>query len=410
MDLKERFLKYVSYDTQSSEESETFPSTEKQKVLLEALRDEMLTLGMTEVTMDRYGYVMGTVPASKGYENAPVIGFIAHVDTSPDMSGKDVKPRVVEEYDGGDLVLNGHLTMRVEEFPELAFFKGHTLIHTDGTTLLGADDKAGIAEIMTLIEQLAVTGAPHGRIAVCFTPDEEVGRGTACFDLERFGADFAYTVDGGPEGEIVCENFNASSATVDIRGVNVHTGSAKDTMVNAALVAMEFNSLLPAAETPRHTELREGFYHLTGVEGCCESACARYILRDHDAAKLAMRGETLMHAAKCLNEKYGEGTVTVTLHAGYRNMLDKILPQHAHLIDNAKLAARRADVEPFMRIMRGGTDGAELSWRGLPCPNLGTGGYAYHGPYEHITVEGMDKCVEILKNLTEIYSSPLPQS
>ena len=406
----ERLIRYAKVSTASAEGAECSPTTRRQFDLAQMLAAELVSLGVEDAQVSDACYVYGHVAATPGCEDAPTLGFIAHMDTSPDFSGENVQPRLIENYDGGDVELGHGRILSVKSFPHLPSLKGRTLITASGDTLLGADDKAGIAEIMTLIEQLAVTGAPHGRIAVCFTPDEEVGRGTARFDLERFGADFAYTVDGGPEGEIVCENFNASSATVDIRGVNVHTGSAKDTMVNAALVAMEFNSLLPAAETPRHTELREGFYHLTGVEGCCESACARYILRDHDAAKLAMRGETLMHAAKCLNEKYGEGTVTVTLRAGYRNMLDKILPQHAHLIDNAKLAARRAGVEPFMRIMRGGTDGAELSWRGLPCPNLGTGGYAYHGPYEHITVEGMDKCVEILKNLTEIYSSSLPQS
>ena len=255
MDLKERFLKYVSYDTQSSEESTTFPSTEKQKVLLEALRDEMLTLGMTEVSMDQYGYVMGTVPASKGYEQAPVIGFIAHVDTSPDMSGKDVKPRIVEEYDGGDLVLNGHLTMRVEDFPELAFFKGHTLIHTDGTTLLGADDKAGVAEIMTAAEYLlAHPEIKHGKIRIGFTPDEEVGRGVDFFDVKAFGADFAYTVDGGMEGELEYENFNAASAKIDIQGRNVHPGYAKDKMINAIEVACDLQRLLPACQRPEHTD------------------------------------------------------------------------------------------------------------------------------------------------------------
>ena len=286
MDLKERFLKYVSYDTQSSEESTTFPSTEKQKVLLEALRDEMLTLGMTEVSMDQYGYVMGTVPASKGYEQAPVIGFIAHVDTSPDMSGKDVKPRIVEEYDGGDLVLNGHLTMRVEDFPELAFFKGHTLIHTDGTTLLGADDKAGVAEIMTAAEYLmAHPEIKHGKIRIGFTPDEEVGRGVDFFDVRAFGADFAYTVDGGMEGELEYENFNAASAKIEIQGRNVHPGYAKGKMINAIDVACELQTLLPAAERPQFTEGYEGFYHCVGVNGTVERATVSYIIRDHDAER-----------------------------------------------------------------------------------------------------------------------------
>ena len=300
MDLKERFLKYVSYDTQSSEESTTFPSTEKQKVLLEALRDEMQVLGMTEVTMDQYGYVMGTVPASKGYENAPVIGFIAHVDTSPDMSGKDVKPRIVEEYDGGDLVLNGHLTMRVEEFPELAFFKGHTLIHTDGTTLLGADDKAGVAEIMTAAEYLmAHPEVKHGKIRIGFTPDEEVGRGVDFFDVKAFGADFAYTVDGGMEGELEYENFNAASAKIEIQGRNVHPGYAKNKMINALDVACELQALLPAAERPQYTEGYEGFYHCVGLNGSVEKAAMSYIIRDHDSDRLELRMVSLWPSPTC---------------------------------------------------------------------------------------------------------------
>ncbi len=400
----ERLLNYVKVHTASAEGVESSPTTQRQFDLARQLCDELRSLGVEDAYVSENCYVYGHVAAAPGCEAAPVLGLIAHMDTSPDFSGENVRARLIPDYDGGDVELGHGRTLSVKSFPHLPSLAGRTLITAGGDTLLGADDKAGIAEIMTLVEELGSSGTKHGRIAVCFTPDEEVGRGTACFDLERFGADFAYTVDGGPEGEIVCENFNALSAVVDFCGVNVHTGSAKDTMVNAALVAMELNAMLPAAETPRHTELREGFYHLTGVEGSCERAQSRYILRDHDAAKLAMRGETLMHAAKCLNEKYGEGTVTVTLREGYKNMLDKILPEHAHLIENAKKAAREAGVEPFMRIMRGGTDGAELSWRGLPCPNLGTGGYAYHGPYEHITAEGMDKCVEILKNLCALYA------
>lgn len=290
MDLKERFLKYVSYDTQSSEESGTFPSTEKQKVLLAALRDEMQALGMTEVTMDRYGYVMGTVPATPGCENAPVIGFIAHADTSPDMSGKDVKPRIIEEYDGGDIALNGQLTMRVADFPELEFFKGHTLIHTDGTTLLGADDKAGVAEIMTAAEYLlAHPEIKHGKIRIGFTPDEEVGRGVDFFDVKAFGADFAYTVDGGMEGELEYENFNAASAKIDIQGRNVHPGYAKDKMINAIEVACDLQRFLPACQRPEHTEGYEGFYHCVGLNGTVEKASVSYIIRDHDADKFEQK-------------------------------------------------------------------------------------------------------------------------
>ena len=291
MDLKERFLKYVSYDTQSSEESGTFPSTEKQKVLLAALRDEMQALGMTEVTMDRYGYVMGTVPATPGCENAPVIGFIAHADTSPDMSGKDVKPRIIEEYDGGDIALNGQLTMRVADFPELEFFKGHTLIHTDGTTLLGADDKAGVAEIMTAAEYLlAHPEIKHGKIRIGFTPAEEVGRGVDFFDVKAFGADFAYTVDGGMEGELEYENFNAASAKIDIQGRNVHPGYAKDKMINAIEVACDLQRFLPACQRPEHTEGYEGFYHCVGLNGTVEKASVSYIIRDHDADKFEQTG------------------------------------------------------------------------------------------------------------------------
>lgn len=300
MDLKERFLKYVSYDTQSSEESGTFPSTEKQKVLLAALRDEMQALGMTEVTMDRYGYVMGTVPATPGCENAPVIGFIAHVDTSPDMSGKDVKPRVIEEYDGGDIALNGQLTMRVADFPELEFFKGHTLIHTDGTTLLGADDKAGVAEIMTAAEYLlAHPEIKHGKIRIGFTPDEEVGRGVDFFDVKAFGADFAYTVDGGMEGELEYENFNAASAKIDIQGRNVHPGYAKDKMINAIEVACDLQRFLPACQRPEHTEGYEGFYHCVGLNGTVEKASVSYIIRDHDADKFDRRRSSCGPASIC---------------------------------------------------------------------------------------------------------------
>lgn len=404
MKAYERLINYARVSTASADGVESSPTTQRQFDLARLLAGELRSLGAEDASVSENCYVCGHIPASPGHEGAPTLGLIAHMDTSPDFCGENVRPRIIPGYDGGDVELGHGRVLTVEQFPHLPSLAGQTLITASGDTLLGADDKAGIAEIMTLIEELAADGAPHGRLAVCFTPDEEVGRGTACFDLERFGADFAYTVDGGPAGEIVCENFNACSAFVDFRGVNVHTGSAKNIMVNAALTAMEFNALLPAGETPRHTEGREGFYHLVNVEGDCGSARAKYILRDHDAAKLAMRRETVMHAAACLNEKYGEGTVTVTLCDSYKNMIDKILPEHAHLIENAKLAARRAGVEPYMRLMRGGTDGAELSWRGLPCPNLGTGGYAYHGPYEHITAEGMDKCVQILKNLTGIYA------
>ena len=404
MDLKERFLKYVSYDTQSSEESGTFPSTEKQKVLLAALRDEMQALGMTEVIMDRYGYVMGTVPATPGCENAPVIGFIAHVDTSPDMSGKDVKPRVIEEYDGGDIALNGQLTMRVADFPELEFFKGHTLIHTDGTTLLGADDKAGVAEIMTAAEYLlAHPEIKHGKIRIGFTPDEEVGRGVDFFDVKAFGADFAYTVDGGDVGGIEYENFNAASATVTVHGFSVHPGSAKDAMINASNVAMEFHMALPVMARPETTEGYQGFYHLCQMYGDVTEAKLGYILRDHDIGKLQFKKDNLLHIACYLNCKYGPGTVEVEIKDSYRNMLEKIKP-HFHLVETARKAITKAGLTPEEIPVRGGTDGAVLSWKGLPCPNLGTGGFNFHGVCECTTVERMDKATEILLNIVELYS------
>ena len=408
MDLKERFLKYVSYDTQSSEESTTFPSTEKQKVLLAALRDEMEALGMTEVSMDQYGYVMGTVPATPGCENAPVIGFIAHVDTSPDMSGKDVKPRVIEEYDGCDIALNGQLTMRVADFPELEFFKGHTLIHTDGTTLLGADDKAGIAEILTVVETLQQKGLPHGRLCVAFTPDEEIGRGADRFDVKDFGAAVAYTVDGGPIGEIEYENFNAASGKVRIQGASIHPGDAKLKMKNAILIGMEFQSLLPVFENPMYTEGYEGFYHLDEMSGNVEEAQLNYIIRDHDHEKFEQKKKFFAEAADFLNRKYGKGTVIAEVTDSYYNMKEKIEPC-MYLIDTAKEAMTACGIEPEVVPIRGGTDGARLSYMGLPCSNLCTGGYNYHGKYEFIPVASLEKTsrvlVEIGKKFAVIRSS-----
>ena len=402
MDLKERFLKYVSYDTQSSEESTTFPSTEKQKVLLAALRDEMEALGMTEVSMDQYGYVMGTVPATPGCENAPVIGFIAHVDTSPDMSGKDVKPRVIEEYDGCDIALNGQLTMRVADFPELEFFKGHTLIHTDGTTLLGADDKAGVAEIMTAAEYLlAHPEIKHGKIRIGFTPDEEVGRGVDFFDVKAFGADFAYTVDGGMEGELEYENFNAAGAKIVVQGRNVHPGYAKRKMINAIEVACELNGLLPAAERPEHTEGYEGFYHCVGFEGTVERAEISYIIRDHDRQKFEARKDFLEDCVKKMNEKYGEGTVTAEIYDQYYNMKEKIDP-NMHVIDIVLRAMQESGVPPRVEPIRGGTDGAQLSFKGLPCPNIFAGGVNFHGPHEFVSVQVMQKVVDTIVKIAEI--------
>lgn len=400
----ERLIKYAKVSTASEEGIGVSPSTPRQFDLARLLVDELRELGVADAEVTDTCYVYGHLPATPGHEGAPCLGFIAHMDTSPDFSGENVKPRVIENYDGGDLELGAGRTLSVKQFPHLPSLKGRTLITASGDTLLGADDKAGIAEIMTLIEQLQGGEIAHGRIAVCFTPDEEVGCGTANFDIPKLGADFAYTLDGGAEGEVVYENFNACSAVVNITGVNVHPGSAKNVMVNAALVATEFNAALPNCETPRYTEGYEGFYHLTAIAGTAERAELRYILRDHDAKKLEMRRETMFHIMKILNERYGAGTVSLSFREQYRNMAEKIRPDYMHLVENAVKATENAGVEPLRQPIRGGTDGAQLSWEGLPCPNLGTGGYAFHGPYEHITVEGMDKCVEIIRGITEIYA------
>lgn len=404
MELKERFLKYVSFDTQSSEESTTFPSTEKQKVLLKALHDEMLALGMTEVTMDEYGYVMGTVPASEGLENAPVIGFISHVDTSPDMSGKDIKPRVIDCYDGGDIQLNGQLTMKVEDFPELKFFKGHTLIHTDGTTLLGADDKAGVAEIMTAAEyMMSHPELRHGKIRIGFTPDEEVGRGVDFFDVKKFAADFAYTIDGGMEGELEYENFNAAGAKVEIQGRNVHPGYAKDKMINAIEVGCALQRLLPAEQKPEYTSGYEGFFHCVAFNGTVENASLQYIIRDHDSARFEEKKVMMWSCVDLLNKRYGDGVVTLTLKDQYYNM-KKMVEPHPQVIDKAMEAMRKADVKPLVQPIRGGTDGARLSFMGLPCPNLFTGGMNFHGKFEYCSLTTMHKAEQVILNLAQLWA------
>lgn len=404
MELLDRFLKYVAYDTQSNEASETFPSTEKQKVLLEALKEEMEALGMTEVTMDQYGYVMGTIPASEGCEMAPVIGFIAHVDTAPDMSGKDVKPHIIESYDGEDIPLNNALTMRVEDFPELAYFKGHTLIHTDGTTLLGADDKAGVAEIMTAAEHLLRHPEfKHGKIRIGFTPDEEIGRGVDFFDVAAFGADFAYTVDGGMEGELEYENFNAAGAKVEIQGRNVHPGYAKNKMINAIEVAGELMQLLPAWERPEHTEGYEGFFHCVGMSGTVEKAQLQYIIRDHDADRFEQRKRFMWSAVDFLRAKYGGDVVNLTLKDQYYNMRKMVEP-HPEVINRALEAMELAGVKPLVRPIRGGTDGARLSFMGLPCPNLFTGGMNFHGKFEYCSLTTMQKAQQVILNLATLWA------
>ena len=404
MELKDRFLKYVSFDTESDENSTTFPSTEKQLVLLNYLADEMRTLGMEDVTVDKYGYAMGTIPATKGYENAPVIGFIAHVDTSPDMSGKDVRPRVIEEYDGCDIQLNGSLTMKVADFPELKNFVGHTLIHTDGTTLLGADDKAGCAEIMTAAEYLiSHPEIAHGKIRIGFTPDEEIGRGVDYFDVAAFGADFAYTMDGSAEGELEYENFNAAAATIEIQGRNVHPGYAKNKMINAIQVACDLNALIPSIERPEYTTGYEGFYHCVGFNGTVENAKISYIIRDHDSEKFEQKKVFMWSCVDLLQKKYGEGVLKLTLKDQYFNMRKMVEP-HPHVIDKAVEAMRMADVEPVIKPIRGGTDGARLSFMGLPCPNIFAGGMNFHGKFEYCSLNTMQKATQVIINLAQLWS------
>lgn len=399
----ERMLNYVKVWTTSDSSSETVPSTSRQFDLAKLLVEEMKELGIEDAHVDDKCYVYGTLPATKGYEDKSKLGFIAHLDTSEDISGQNVKPQIIENYDGEDIVLgDSGRVIRTSDFPHLKGFKGRTLITTDGTTLLGADDKAGIAEIMTAIERIQSENIPHGKISIGFNPDEEIGTGAHNFDVEKFGADFAYTLDGWLEGHIEFENFNASSAIFEIKGINVHPGSAKDIMVNSQLIGMEINSMLPT-ETPSTTEGYEGFYHLMEITGSVENTKLVYIVRDHDADKFDARNEFLKNIEKTMNEKYGEGVVTLTIKQQYRNMKEKIEPC-MHLIDNAKKAIRAVGIEPEVGAIRGGTDGAQLSFKGLPCPNIGTGGAAYHGACEHISVEGMDKVVDIAIELVKIYA------
>ncbi len=395
----ERLLKYVKIHTASAENVDATPTTQRQFDLSRELAGEMRALGMARVYEDEHAYVYGELPASAGMEDKPAIGFIAHIDTVPDFSGENVRPQVIENYDGGPVQLGtSGRTLSPAKFPELSDFVGQTLITTDGTTVLGADDKAGVAEIMTACEHIIAENRPHGRISVCFTPDEEVGHGAALLDLERFGADFAYTMDGGVLNEVNFETFNAASAHWEINGFNIHPGDAKNTMINACLVAMEINSMLPSGDTPAKTEGYEGFFHLMEMSGTVEAAALDYIVRDHDAAAFAVRKETMRHIEKLINEKYGAGTAKLTLADQYRNMAE-CLSAHMEVVELAEEAIRKAGLEPVRVPIRGGTDGAQLSFRGLPCPNLGTGGYSFHGPFEHITVEGMDVAVDIILNL-----------
>lgn len=395
----ERLLKYVSVYTTSDPDSATVPSSMRQYDLAHQLVEELKALGLENVHVDENCVVYGWLSATAGCEKQPALGFIAHMDTAPDCAGENVKPQIIENYDGGDVLLAGSgEKLSPAAFPTLKKLAGMTLITTDGTTLLGADDKAGIAEIMTALESIISEKKPHGKLCIAFTPDEEVGAGVDHFDVEKFGAVYAYTVDGGEEGEIAYETFNACSAEVTVEGLSVHPGSAKDTMINAALVAMEFNALLPAADIPRLTEGYEGFFHLCDMSGDVEHAKLHYIVRDHDRATFEMRKKTLEHAAKTINEKYAREVIRLTLKDSYYNMAEKIAP-HMELIENAKRACEKAGMKPFIEAVRGGTDGCRLSFMGLPTPNLCTGGFAFHGPYEHIAVESMDRCAKMVEYL-----------
>lgn len=407
MNIEERFLKYVSYWTTSSEDNivdgtAVIPSTKRQFELGKVLEEELKSLGLQKVILTENCYVYGLLPATAGYENKKAVGFIAHMDTAPDYSGENVKPQVIQNYDGKDILLKGSGEyLKVSDFPSLSKLTGRTLITTDGTTLLGADDKAGIAEIMTALEEIISSGQPHGDIWVGFTPDEEIGSGADLFDLDYFKADFAYTLDGDYEGEVAYENFNAASAVFSIKGVNVHPGEAKDIMVNAALVACEIQSLLPPQETPAHTEGREGFYHLTDMQGDVAMATLSYIVRDHDKNSFEVRLNKLRTLEIEMNQKYGTGVVALTITNSYSNMLE-VIEQNPFVVDIAKNAIQNVGLEPLSRPVRGGTDGARLSFMGLPCPNLGTGGYGFHGPFEHISIEGMNTAVSVIREIVKL--------
>jgi tripeptide aminopeptidase len=405
MNVKERFLNYVKIDTQSLEDAGVIPSTKKQFELGNKLVEELKELGLDDVSIDENCYVMAKLPANID-RDIPRIGFIAHMDTSPDMSGKDVNPRIVKNYDGQDIILNDEkgIVMKVSDFPELSHYKGQDLIVTDGLTLLGADDKAGIAEIISAVEYLINNpDIPHGDIMIGFTPDEEVGCGADKFDVEKFDAKFAYTVDGGEVGEIEYENFNAASANIKINGVNIHPGSAKGKMKNALLIAMELNNMLPEFAKPENTEKYEGFYHLTDLSGEVESASMHYIIRDHDMDKFLEKKDFLIETANFINKKYGENTVVLEIKDSYYNMKEKILPV-MEIVDVAIKAIEKEGIEPIVTPIRGGTDGARLSYMGLPTPNIFTGGHNFHGKFEYIPVQSMEKSVKVILNIIESFA------
>ena len=402
MTIVERFLKYVSFDTQSAEDSETTPSTEKQWILARYLKEELEGIGLTEVEIDEHAYVYATLPANTD-KPLPTVGFIAHMDTSPDCSGKDVKPRIVKDYDGGDIVLDeaAGIVTSPKKFPELLDHVGEDIIVTDGHTLLGADDKAGIAEIVqAMVYLIAHPEIKHGRIRVGFNPDEEIGLGAHRFNVEKFGCDFAYTMDGGELGELEFENFNAASAKVEVTGVSVHPGYAKNKMVNAARVATEYASLMPAAETPERTAEYEGFYHLLGMNGNVEKASLTYIIRDHSRARFEERKEYAAAVGELLNKKYGAGTVKVTLADQYYNMREKVEPV-MYIIDTALDAMKDCGIQPRVRAIRGGTDGAQLSFKGLPCPNIFAGGLNFHGPHEFLPIPSLEKASMVVVKICE---------
>ncbi len=395
----ERLIRYAKVHTASSEDLSRTPTTARQFDLSRLLGEEMRGMGLQEVFEDEHAYVYGVLPASQGCESLPCIGLIAHIDTIPDFSGENVKPQLHPDFNGEDLPLGeSGRVLSARQFKHLPELRGQTLITTDGTTVLGADDKAGVAEAMTAVERLMEDKLPHGRVALCFTPDEEVGHGAALLDLERLGASFAYTVDGGALEEINFETFNAAAAHWEVKGFNVHPGSAKNTLINANLVAMEINAMLPAGDVPEKTVNYEGFFHLTDMQGCVEKASLDYIIRDHDAAIFAQRKRTMRHIEELINEKYGAGTAVLTVREQYRNMAE-VMEKNMDIVERAERAIVKAGLTPKRVPIRGGTDGSQLSFRGLPCPNLGTGGYGFHGPYEHITAENMDKAVEILLNV-----------
>jgi len=404
MEIVDRFLNYTKFDTQSAEDSQTVPSTSKQLVFASYLKEELEREGLCDVEMDDKGYIYATLPANCAEgEDAPTIGFISHYDTSPDCSGADIKPRIVSAYDGGDIVLSEGIVLSPEKFPELKSHVGDDIIVTDGHTLLGADDKAGIAEIVQAMVWLQQhPEVKHGRVRIAFNPDEEIGMGAHHFDVERFGCQWAYTMDGGDIGELEYENFNAASAKVTIRGISVHPGYAKGKMVNANALAAEFAEMLPCDERPETTEGYEGFYHLVGMQTNTEAGRLSYIIRDHDRQHFEQRKAFIAECGRKMNEKYGEGTVTVDVNDQYYNMREKIEPENMHVIDNVLQAMRDAGVEPKVKPIRGGTDGAQLSFKGLPCPNIFAGGINFHGPYEFLPIQSMKKAMEVVVRICEL--------